>query len=61
MTTFCVEEVKHNETVLFRRFYHYQGVVSEEPLEALNEQGERHTLFSIKHPEGWKWFHKHFA
>lgn len=61
MRIFCIKEVKNNKTVTFRRFYHYYAVISEETLEALNEQEEKHTLFSIRHPEGWKWFYEHFS
>lgn len=61
MEIFCIKEIKRNEMVVFRRFYHYHAVISVETLEASNEQGERHTLFSIRDPEGWKWFHEHFA
>ena len=61
MTIFCIKEVKHGKTVTFYRFYHYQAIITEETLEAINEQEEKHILFSIKHPEGWEWFSEHFS
>ena len=61
MTIFCIKEVKCHETIVFRRFYHYQAIIFEETLEAINEQEEKHILFSIRDPKGWQWLYEHFS
>ena len=57
----CIEDVKYRKVIAFRAGETYHAIIFEETIAAENEQEEKHTLFSIRHPEGWEWFYEHFS